>query len=355
MVKRFPLKRFFQETQKKWSQLPDNRKASPNKKYDLSDAVNSAMSVFVMQSPSFLDHNQRMNGKQNGKNNLQTLFDVKHVPSDNQIRNLIDPISSDHFASQYHWVWQKLREYGVLDQYQSPLRTLSIALDGMTYHSSRKIHCPNCSTRKDRNGDLHYYHSALLPVVVKPNCPHVIPLFPEMITPQDGHEKQDCERNAARRWISKQRDWFSPKSVTYLGDDLYAYHDLCQQISGQGQYFIFVCKPESHIGLYRWLDVLTVETISERVWTGSRGELHHYSWVNDIPIREGDSIRGSWCEWKITDETTGAVIYHNSWFTNHWLHVYNVKAVCQEGRSRWKVENEGINVSAQIFGEAGKA
>jgi hypothetical protein len=34
-------------------------------------------------------------------------------------------------------------------------------------------------------------------VIVAPGNPRVIPLEPEFVTPQDGHEKQDCE-NAAK-------------------------------------------------------------------------------------------------------------------------------------------------------------
>jgi hypothetical protein len=29
-----------------------------------------------------------------------------------------------------------------------------------------------------------------------------LPLMPEFIAPQDGAEKQDCERNAAKRWLA---------------------------------------------------------------------------------------------------------------------------------------------------------
>ena len=81
MIKRFPLQKFFQASQVAWADLPDQRKPSPNTKYALSDAVNSAMSIFFMQSQSFLAHHQAMSGKKRGKQNLQTLFEVENVPS----------------------------------------------------------------------------------------------------------------------------------------------------------------------------------------------------------------------------------------------------------------------------------
>jgi hypothetical protein len=40
----------------------------------------------------------------------------------------------------------------------------------------------------------------LAAMIVAPGHNMVLPLMPEFITPQDGAEKQDCERNAAKRW-----------------------------------------------------------------------------------------------------------------------------------------------------------
>jgi hypothetical protein len=210
MSKRFPLQKFFKVCQTAWVNLPDHRKPSPNTKYTLSDAVNSAMSVFFMQSQSFLAHHQAMSGKKAGKKNLHTLFEVQAVPSDNQIRNLLDPLQPQEFAPQYEWIWQQLARLGGLKPYETSLKTRLIALDGMVYYSSTEISCACCSTRQDRAGQTHYYHATLLPLMVQPGLEHVLACFPEMITPQDGVEKQDCERNAGKRWLQKWSHLFTP-------------------------------------------------------------------------------------------------------------------------------------------------
>jgi hypothetical protein len=36
-----------------------------------------------------------------------------------------------------------------------------------------------------------------------PGNPRVLPLEPVFITPQGGHEKQDCGNAAAKRWLSE--------------------------------------------------------------------------------------------------------------------------------------------------------
>jgi hypothetical protein len=57
----------------------------------MSDAALGAFSVFFTQSPSFLDF-QRTLEKAKGCSNAQTLFNMINIPSDNHIRNLLDPV-----------------------------------------------------------------------------------------------------------------------------------------------------------------------------------------------------------------------------------------------------------------------
>src|SRR5262249_58161918 len=55
--------------------------------------------------------------------------------------------------------------------------------------------------RKDGNDETAYYHQLLAAAIVHPDFPEVIRLAPEPIQHQDGQSKNDCERNAARRWL----------------------------------------------------------------------------------------------------------------------------------------------------------
>ena len=44
-----------------------------------------------------------------------------------------------------------------------------VALDGIQYYCSKKIHCPHCNCRNHRNGQTSYYHQVITPVMVSPN------------------------------------------------------------------------------------------------------------------------------------------------------------------------------------------
>ena len=317
-----------------------------NTRYTLVDAGLSAFSVFFMQSPSFLEY-QRSLEQAHGKNNAQTLFGVHQIPSDNQIRHLLDATPASQVKPLFAWLFKALNQAGVIERYRAVNQTLLLALDGTEYFSSPTIHCPHCSTRRHANGQVTYYHTALTPVLVKPGVDKVIPLAPEFVQPQDGAEKQDCELNAAKRWLAEWGDDYSPLGVTVLGDDLYCHEPFCRDVLNRGLGFILVCKPDSHALVYEWLAFLErsggLNTVVRRRWTGQRREIDTYRYAASIPLRDADdALLINWCELTTTDES-GKVLYHNTFATSLALDDQSVPEVVTAGRSRWKIENENNN------------
>ena len=138
--------------------------------------------------------------------------------------------------------------------------------------------------------------------------------------------------------------------MTYLGDDLYANQPGCHLIAETyRQFFVFVCKPDSHVTLYNELALLDkiggVATHTTRHWNGRYAEIRTYRFANQVPLRAGaDAMLVNWCELTVTHEATGEVLFHNAWVTNHRLATHNVAEIVQVGRMCWKVENETINV-----------
>lgn len=349
MTKPIKTGRIIDRFRESWLTLTDVRKGNNSQKYTMTDGALAAFSVFFTQSPSFLSFQRDMEQKKR-RSNAQTLFKVTRIPSNQQIRNLLDPVSPAEIHADYWWLLDQLATAGHLESYQCFQETRLIAMDGVVYHSSTQIHCECCQQRRDSLGTVHYYHSAIAPVFVKPGCPHVLSLPPECIVPQDGHEKQDCERTATKRWLEQHSARFAPYSITYLGDDLYANQPLCELIAHtHQQYFVFVCKPDSHLTLYQEVALLEkvggVTTHQVRHWNGRHHEVWTYRLANQLPLRaDSAAFSVNWCELRITHAETGDDIYHNAWVTNHSISGANVAAVARVGRTRWKVENENINV-----------
>jgi hypothetical protein len=111
-----------------FSGLPDARGQSNNRRYEMADAALSAFAIFFTQSPSFLDSQVRMQ-KQQGKNNAVSLFGVHQIPSDNQIRNLLDPVPPQTLFPLMATISDELYRDGHLERFRSINRSLLIALD----------------------------------------------------------------------------------------------------------------------------------------------------------------------------------------------------------------------------------
>jgi len=89
-----------------------------------------------------------------------------------------------------------------------------------------------------------YYHDAVAAAIVAPGNSVVLPLAHEMVSNEDGEEKQDCERNAAKRWFVREGSKLKDLNPVFLGADLYCCHSICSQIVELGYSFIFTCKEE---------------------------------------------------------------------------------------------------------------
>ena len=330
-----------------FEQLPDYR-TGENTRYEIKDAAVSAFGIFFTQSQSFLAY-QRMIEKSKGKSNVQSLFGAEHIPSDAQIRNLLDPQEPELLYGVFRKGHELLRDSGQMEAFGSYGGQYLISCDGTGTVSSQEIHCENCSQRELVNGEMLYIHYAILPVIVKAGESRVLALEPEFISPQDGHEKQDCEREAIKRWIKRNAKHYPSHKYTLLGDDLYACQPICELFLEQDFNFILVCKPDSHVALYEQIDFLAkngeVEQVRRRQWNGRYAQIEQYRFVNEVPLRRGEeALSVNWCEITITREDTGKRLYHNTFITNHTLNRSNVALIVRDGRARWKSENETNNV-----------
>ena len=324
--------------------FPDQR--TGDTKYSMADAALGAFSVFFTQSPSFLDF-QRTLQVAKGCNNALTLFGITQIPSDNQIRNLLDPVPPAEVLPVFAAVVEELRHGAHLEPYRCIDGDLLVAMDGTQYFSSATIHCSQCSVTTHSNGTVTYSHSVVTPVIVAPGNSRVLPLEPEFIVPQDGHKKQDCENAAAKRWLARFGARYRSLGITILGDDLYCKQPLCEAIRREGLNFILVCKPDSHKTLYEWVAGLAasgdVQTLVIQRRAGKRTYTDTYRFVNNVPLRDGaDALDVSWCELTTTAQD-GKVVYRNAFATNRTIDAANVAETVRAGRARWKVENENNN------------
>lgn len=330
-----------------FDELPDHRKFSPNLTYSMKDAALGAFSMFFNQSPSFLSH-QRAMQQAHGHNNAQSLFGITEIMSDNQTRNILDPITPDSFYPIFQETLDHLENAGYLEDYRVVDDYLLVPIDGTEFFRSSKIHCENCSITRNSNGTVSYSHKVLTPVVAAPDQNKVIALEPEFVTPQDGSAKQDCELNAAKRWIQRNSS-LSDRKVIITGDDLFSKDPFCNLLSAHGFRFILVCKPSSHTTLYQYVAELEqtdgISIISLRKWNGQFHGLHTYRYADNLPLKQGDdALSVNRVELTVINTKTQEILYRNSFITDFKIDRTNVQSIVQAGRTRWKVENENNNI-----------
>jgi hypothetical protein len=126
--------------------------------------------------------------------------------------------------------------------------------------------CPCCLASKHSNGKTENYHTLLAATQVAPGNNRELPLMTEFITPQNGAAKQDCERNAAKRWLERHDKRMRELRPVFLGDALFG-----SQTPGERRFWprmgaAFVCKEDSHKTFYEFLlgAKPTRHTVSER-------------------------------------------------------------------------------------------
>ena len=307
----------------------------------MSDIGLSAFSLFFMGSPSFLDYQRRLE-EGHGRSNCQTLFGISKIPTDPHIREMLDGAPADAFGPLFH---QAVGAEGVLEPFRRLDDQILIALDGTEYFCSRKIHCPRCSTRKRSDGGTEYFHAFLGASIVAPGHQQVLPLPPVFIAPQDGAEKQDCERNAAKRWLADNGPAVKHLRPVYLGDDLFACQPIAAAIQAAGGNFILTCKPSSHRTIGEYLHGATLEEHRTSTVRPGKGRVTAiYRWLSGVPLRAtDDALTVNWFSIEIQN-AKGKRTYFNSCVTDLEITTATVADIAACGRARWKIENETFNV-----------
>ena len=218
-----------------------------------------------------------------------------------------------------------------------------VALDGTGYFSSNTIHCDSCLHKEHRNGSITYYHQMLGAAIIHPDCRAVIPLMPEPIVKQDGTAKNDCERNAAKRFITKLRQDHPHLKFIITEDALSSNAPHIETLHDYGCHYILGVKEGDHAYLFKQAQAAEAAgrvTYYER-HDRAAGLVHRFRFVNDLPLNGSRTdVRVNVIEyWEMSQDQ----VQHFSWVTDLRVSQRTVYKLMRGGRARWKIENETFN------------
>ena len=170
----------------RFDRLADSRAAGVE--IPLGDALRSAFAMFSLKDPSLLAFDAR---RRDPLDNFRTIYGIQRVPCDSQMRSVLDPVDPTELRAPFQDVFRRLQRGKALEPFVYLEGHYLVSLDGTTYFSSSKVHCPACLEKHHRGGGVTYSHQLLGATLVHPDLKEVIPLVPEPIINEDGHTKND--------------------------------------------------------------------------------------------------------------------------------------------------------------------
>ena len=235
----------FEQVHRECEKIPDLCESEVE--ISVADALKSGFAMFSLKDPSLLAFDQRRHDATKLKN-LQTIYHIGTVPCDTQMRVILDQVYPDELAPVFQTIFRQAQRGKALEKLVFWDGCYLLSLDGTQYFSSKTIHCSSCLAKTNtKTGEVTYSHQLLAAAIVHPDCAEVIPVCPEPIQKQDGETKNDCERNAAKRFLAQFRRQHPHLDVIVTEDGLSANAPHIRELLRHDMHFILGAKPGDHV------------------------------------------------------------------------------------------------------------
>lgn len=166
-----------------------------------------------------------------------------------------------------------------------------------------------------------------------------------MIIKQDGANKNDCERNVARRFYKDFRREYPHLKVIVVEDGLASNGPHIQDLERLNLRYILGAKPGDHEFLLEQIDTAVKENrINELQYQDAddQDKIHHFRYLNQVPLNKANSdlLVNVLEYWQAGKDGT---ITKFTWVTDLPITDYNIFDLMLAARARWRIENETFN------------
>lgn len=315
-----------------------------NSSIPLPDALMAGFAMFSLKDPSLLAFEKR---RQDEPDSLHDVFGIGRIPSDSQMRSILDPLSVKELRRPFKSIFAQLQRGKVLEKMTWLGGYHLLALDGTGIYTSEKMGSDYCLRKRKRNGKEEYYQQMFAGAFVHPERSEVIPTCPEMIVKQDGSRKNDCERNAAKRYLADFRREHPHLKTIVIEDGLASNGPHIRELDKHDLRYILGAKPKDHEYLYQLVDkaVESGEVTEFHLTDPDNAKVQHcFRYLNDVPLNKSsaESLRVNFLEyWEVDNE--GNIKNRFSWVTDLQISRDNAYEIMRAGRARWRIENETFN------------
>ena len=328
----------------------------------LSDMLMSSLAVFALKSPSLL-HFEKLMRNENYSSNLKKLFKIGMIPSDTQLRDVLDRVDYSPYRSIFKKLFSHVQRSKLFERYEflriNNLPYYLLSVDGTAYFRSDRIHCENCmeyeySNDKGKNF-IKYGHNMLGASFVSPSLKQVIPIYPEPIHNSDGKHKNDCELKAFKRFVANYRREHPKLNTVILLDALFANKPVIDLLENHKIKYIIAVKNTKSVVFMEVTEGLSkgkTKTIHKHSKIGQKVTKEVYErmrYSNNVRLhqdRESPYVNFLDIKSEIVWEGKRGLEFQRrnfAYITNIFITDENIEKLAKAGRSRWKIENETFN------------
>lgn len=338
-----------------FDEIHDHR--AKNTQFSLPNVLMSAYAMFSLKCGSLLQFDKQR--KELDKlENIKSLFKVENVPCDSQMRNILDEVDPEKLRPAFTEIFAQLQRGKVLEKMTYFCDYHILSIDGTEIFSSEKNFSDSCLSKTLRSGQIMYHQQMLGAAIVHPERKEVIPLCPEMIIKQDGNDKNDCERNAAKRFLKKFRNEHPHLKTIVVEDALASNAPHINELKKHDCKFVLGVKPDGNKFLFDYVEnaiqeksgkvvECEIEEISTHNGKGQKRKkdikiIHKFRFMNDVPLNESNQdINVNFMDYQQIEDGEGTI--HFSWITDFEITKQNCYKLMRVGRARWRIENEIFN------------
>ncbi len=336
----------FSSIRQEFEKIPEFRTGKPD--ISIPDALMSSFAMFSLKDPSLLRFDQRRENPAESQN-LRNIYGIDVIPSDTRMREIDDEIDPEKYiAPLFKDIFRHLQRGKALEPMVFYEGCYLLNLDGTGFFSSKKLSSPYCLEKVNKKtGQITYYLQLLGAAIVHPDFKEVIPLCPEMIIKQDGNTKNDCERNAAKRFFEQLRKDHPHLPLIINEDALSPNAPHIKDLKKYNLHYILGIKPGDHEFLFNYVDkAVRLERTTEFIVEDKNNPdiTHRFRILNNVPLNQSNQdMLVNFIEYWEYSHKEQKTIYHNSWVTDFNLNKENAYTIMRGGRARWKIENETFN------------
>jgi hypothetical protein len=322
----------------------------------MEDALMSGYAVFSLKFPSLLEFEEQLR-EATEKSNLKSLYQVSRIPSDTQMRSILDEVNPYNFRKVFTSLFMKAQRAKCLERFAFLDGKCLLTVDGSGYFNSEEVRCDCCIEKYFEKTDKTFYsHQMLCGSIVHPESKTVIALCPEPICKQD-KKTNDGEKAAMKRFIEKFRQDHPRLPVILITDALHSDSKFIKNLKYFDIDYILSVKPGNNESLFgyvsQWegLNSLSTYVYEEEIGIKiKKKRVHEFRYANNILLNQQDvnltvNFIDYWetTQWVDQWGELQEMKIHFSWITNLPVNNNNIMQLMRGGRCRWKIENETFN------------